>query len=108
MHINSYNDGYDILSKDNKGEPFCKISPSQAASFFTNTTIWYRETLLGEKRVIENQDSLALGTIVHYFAEQASLRLKPENPDKLVADFLSTQKVESPAEIQALWKDMSN
>ena len=108
MAIADYYDGLDKLAEDHGGTDFVKISPSQAASFFTNTTIWYRETLLGEKRVIENQDSLALGTIVHYFAEQASLRLKPENPDKLVADFLSTQKVESPAEIQALWKDMSN
>ena len=106
--INDYYAGEDVIAEDHGGTDFVKISPSQAASFFTNTTMWYRETLLGEKRVIENQDSLVLGTIVHYFAEQASLRLKPENPDKLVADYLSTQKVESPAEIQALWKDMSN
>lgn len=108
MSINSYNDGYAILSKDNKGEPFCKISPSQAASFFTNTTMWYRETLLEEKRVIENQDSLILGTIVHYFAEQASLKVKPDNPEQLVTEYLAEQKPENADEILSLWKDMAN
>lgn len=108
MSINSYNDGYAILSKDNKGEPFCKISPSQAASFFTNTTMWYRETLLGEKQVIENQDPLILGTIVHYFAEQASLKIKPTDPDKLVSDYLDSQTVTDRSDILSLWRDMSN
>ena len=106
--INEYYAGEDVIAEDNGSTDFFKISPSSAADFFLASRQWYGQNLLGEKRVIENQDSLALGTIVHYFAEQASLRLKPENPDKLVADFLSTQKVESPAEIQALWKDMSN
>ena len=108
MSINNYNDGYAILSKDNKGEPFCKISPSQAASFFTNTTMWYRETILGEKQIIENQDSLILGTIVHYFAEQASLKIKPDNPEQLVTEYLAEQKPENADEILSLWKDMAN
>ena len=105
--INEYYAGEDVIAEDNGSTDFFKLSPSSLAKFFTNTREWYGETLLGET-YFTSSDSTILGTIVHYFAEQASLRLKPENPDKLVADFLSTQKVESPAEIQALWKDMSN
>ena len=107
MKISDYYNGDDVLTKDNNGPDYVRLSPSSLAKFFTNTREWYGETLLGET-YFTSSDSTILGNIVHYFAEQASLRLKPENPDKLVADFLSTQKVESPAEIQALWKDMSN
>lgn len=108
MAISDYYAGLDKLAEDHGGTDFVKISPSQAASFFTNTTIWYRETLLGEKRVIENQDSLALGTIVHYFAEQASLKIKPDNPEQLVTEYLAEQKPENADEILSLWKDMAN
>ena len=107
MPISDYYAGLDVIAEDNGSTDFFKLSPSSLAKFFTNTREWYGETLLGET-YFTSSDSTILGTIVHYFAEQASLRLKPENPDKLVADYLSTQKVESPAEIQALWKDMSN
>lgn len=107
MKISDYYNGDDVLTKDNNGPDYVRLSPSSLAKFFTNTREWYGETLLGET-YFTSSDSTIIGNIVHYFAEQASLRLKPENPDKLVADYLSTQKVESPAEIQALWKDMSN
>ena len=53
MAIADYYDGLDKLAEDHGGTDFVKISPSQAASFFTNTTMWYRETLLGEKQIIE-------------------------------------------------------
>ena len=107
MAISNYYDGLDRIAEDNGSTDFFKLSPSSAADFFLSTRQWYGQNLLGET-YFTSSDSTILGTIVHYFAEQASLRLKPENPDKLVADYLSTQKVESPAEIQALWKDMSN
>ena len=107
MPISDYYNGDNVLTKDNNGPDYIRLSPSSLAKFFTNTREWYGETLLGET-YFTSSDSTILGNIVHYFAEQASLRIKPENPDKLVADYLSTQKVESPAEIQALWKDMSN
>ena len=107
MPISDYYDGLDRIAEHNGSTDFFKLSPSSAADFFLSTRQWYGQNLLGEPK-FESSVSTILGTIVHYFAEQASLRLKPENPDKLVADYLSTQKVESPAEIQALWKDMSN
>ena len=107
MPISDYYDGLNRIAEHNGSTDFFKLSPSSAADFFLSTRQWYGQNLLGEPK-FEGSDSTILGTIVHYFAEQASLRLKPENPDKLVADYLSTQKVESPAEIQALWKDMSN
>ena len=107
MAISDYYDGLDRIAEDNGSADFFKLSPSSAADFFLSTRQWYGQNLLGEPK-FDVSDSTLLGTIVHYFAEQASLRLKPENPDKLVADFLSTQKVESRAEIEALWKDMSN
>ena len=107
MAISDYYDGLNRIAEHNGSTDFFKLSPSSAADFFLSTRQWYGQNLLGEPK-FEGSDSTVIGNIVHYFAEQASLRLKPENPDKLVADFLSTQKVESPAEIQALWKDMSN
>ena len=107
MSIKDYYDGLDIREKDNGSKEFVKISPSQAATFFSSTRQWYGETLLNEPG-FEGSDSTILGTIVHYFAELASKKEKPENPAQLVKEFLDEQKPEDREEIELLWKDMSN
>ena len=107
MAIADYYDGLDKLAEDHGGTDFVKISPSQAADFFSSTRQWYGQTLLGEAG-FEGSDSTILGTIVHYFAEQASLKVKPDNPEQLVTGYLSEQKPENPDEILSLWKDMAN
>lgn len=107
MSIKDYYDGLDLLEKDNGSKDFVKISPSQAATFFSSTRQWYGETLLNEPG-FEGSDSTILGTIVHYFAELASKKEKPENPAQLVKEFLDEQKPEDKEEIELLWKDMAN
>lgn len=107
MAISDYYDGLDKLAEDHGGSDFVKISPSQAADFFSSTRQWYGQTLLGEAG-FEGSDSTILGTIVHYFAEQASLKIKPDNPEQLVTEYLAEQKPENADEILSLWKDMAN
>lgn len=107
MNISDYYDGADKLTADHGSSSYFKISPSQAANFFSSTSQWYGENLLGEPG-FEGSDSTILGTIVHYFAEQASLKIKPTNPDKLVSDYLDSQAVTDRSEILSLWRDMSN
>ena len=107
MAISDYYDGLDKLAEDHGGSDFVKISPSQAADFFSSTRQWYGQTLLDEAG-FEGSDSTILGTIVHYFAEQASLKVKPDNPEQLVTEYLAEQKPENADEILSLWKDMAN
>lgn len=107
MAISDYYDGLDKLAEDHGGTDFVKISPSQAADFFSSTRQWYGQILLGEAG-FEGSDSTILGTIVHYFAEQASLKIKPDNPEQLVTEYLAEQKPENADEILSLWKDMAN
>ena len=107
MKISDYYDGSDVITADHGSSSYFKISPSQAANFFSSTRQWYGENLLGEPG-FEGSDSTILGTIVHYFAEQASLKIRPTDPDKLVSDYLDSQSVTDRSEILSLWRDMSN
>lgn len=107
MNISDYYDGADKLTADHGSSSYFKISPSQAANFFSSTRQWYGENLLDEPG-FEGSDSTILGTIVHYFAEQASLKIRPTDPDKLVSDYLDSQSVTDRSEILSLWRDMSN
>lgn len=107
MKISDYYDGADKLTADHGSSSYFKISPSQAANFFSSTRQWYGENLLDEPG-FEGSDSTILGTIVHYFAEQASLKIRPTDPDKLVSDYLDSQSVTDRSEILSLWRDMSN
>lgn len=107
MKISDYYDGSDVITADNGSADYFKISPSQAANFFSSTRQWYGENLLDEPG-FSGSDSTVLGTIVHYFAEQASLKIRPTDPDKLVSDYLDSQSVTDRSEILSLWRDMSN
>lgn len=107
MKISDYYDGADKLTADHGSSSYFKISPSQAANFFSSTRQWYGENLLDEPG-FEGSDSTILGTIVHYFAEQASLKIRPTDPDKLVSDYLDSQSVTDRSDILSLWRDMSN
>lgn len=59
----SYNNGSSVLSKDSY-----RISPSQLSKFFDQTSVWYREQLLGES-TFEGNTATELGNCIHYAAQ---------------------------------------
>lgn len=59
-----YNNGVGVLTPDQ-----FRISASGISRFFTSTSSWFRENLLGESGFISNSASVT-GTIVHYICEQ--------------------------------------
>lgn len=106
MSIQSYYDGADQLEQACGSTDFTRISPSSVSKFFTSTRQWYGETLMGEKG-FEGSTSTILGSIIHYFAEQAALRNKV-NSDKLVQEYLDKQTIDYDRyEVESLWKSMS-
>lgn len=106
--ISAYYDGSDILTEDNGSEDYFRISPSGMSKFFSSTTQWCRENLLGEEG-FTGSTSTILGSIVHYFAEQAALGKPPRDADQLVADYLDSQTIEfDRAEVEEHWRDMAN
>lgn len=108
MKIDDYYDGSDVLTADHGGEDYFRISPSGASKFFSQTTQWYRENLMGEKG-FQGSTATILGTIVHFFAECAATGEAPANADKVVAEYLNKQKIEyDRADVELHWRDMAN
>jgi len=106
--INSYYSGADVLTAHNGSADYTRLSPSSIADFFSNTRQWWGVNFLNEPG-FEGSTASLLGTIVHYFAEQAGLGLRPANPDQLVSDYLDSQTIDfDRAEIETHWRDMSN
>ena len=107
MKISDYYDGSDVITADNGSADYFKISPSQAANFFSSTRQWYGENLLGEPG-FTSSDSTVLGTIVHYFCEMAAKGIKLPDATQTVKDYLDKQTLDNRLEIESLWKDMAN
>lgn len=105
--IADYYDGSDILTADHGSSDYVRISPSSVANFFTSTRQWYGETLLAEPG-FEGSDSTILGTIVHFFADLASRRIRHPDPTSAVTTYLDSQTVTDREGILSLYKDMSN
>ena len=81
--INDYYDGLDRFP-----EGSIKISPSSLGRFFSYTSQWYRETLLGEDG-FQGSTATILGSIVHFAAET---RKAPS--ETMVLEYISKQKCE--------------
>lgn len=107
MKISDYYNGDDVLTKDNNGPNYVRLSPSSLAKFFTNTREWYGETLLGET-YFTSSDSTILGTIIHFLAEQASLGTPIDDPTPIVEQFLSSQFCLEKDQILDLYPSMSD
>jgi len=58
-----------------------KISPSQIDNFFSNSVVWYKEQVLGQK-VFEGSSATHLGTIIHAVAE-AYAKSEPTSRDEI-------------------------
>ena len=107
MNISDYYDGADKLTADHGSSSYFKISPSQAANFFSSTRQWYGENLLGEPG-FSGSDSTVLGSIVHYFCELAAKGIRLPDPDATVSAYLDKQVLDNRSEIESLWRDMAN
>lgn len=106
--IDEYYDGSDVLAADNGSSDYFRISPSGVSKFFSETTKWYRENLLGEAG-FDGNTSTVLGTIVHHFAECAATGKTPRNPEAVVKQYLDTREIEiDREEVETHWKDMSD
>ncbi len=106
--IDSYYDGLDKIEAHNTSPDFFKISPSSISRFFSSTRQWYGENFLDED-AFQGSTSSILGSVVHYFAEQAALGIRPSDPDQLVSDYLDAQTVDfDRSEVESLWRDMAN
>ena len=81
--IDSYYDGLDRFP-----EGSIKISPSSLGKFFSYTSQWYREALLGEDG-FQGSTATILGTITHFAAET---RKVPS--EAMVLEYISKQKCE--------------
>lgn len=107
LQIADYYDGSDLLTADHGSADYIRISPSSVANYFTSTRQWYGETLMSEPG-FEGSDSTILGTIVHFFSEMASRSIRLANPADVVATYLDSHPCTDRAEIESLWRDMSN
>lgn len=108
MKIDEYYDGSDVLEADHGSNDYFRISPSGASKFFSQTTQWCRENLLGEQG-FNGSTATILGTIVHFFAECAAKGERPKDPDQVVSDYLDAQTIEfDREEVETHWKDMAN
>lgn len=81
--INEYYDGMDLMPIGT-----IKISPSSIGKFFSQTSQWYRETLLGEDG-FQGSTASILGTIVHHAAETLTVPTETQ-----VYDYLNLQNCE--------------
>ena len=81
--ISDYYDGKDRFPKGS-----IKISPSSLGKFFSQTSQWYRETLLGEDG-FQGSTATILGTIVHFAAETRKIP-----SEAMVLEYISKQKCE--------------
>ena len=110
MKIADYHDGMPEIIADSGNPDVFKISPSSVADFFTETSRYYHEQVLGEEKAFNGSTATHLGTIVHHCAEvQATEGETLDNIEQEVEDFLSTiTDVEVDKEtIRSLWFPMA-
>jgi ATP-dependent helicase/DNAse subunit B len=87
-------------------EGYTRLSPSNLSNFFSYPSIWFKETVLGEKDFIGNTSS-ELGSIVHQVAERVAKNL-PITKEEVEAyiDSINIEGVDKDV-IRANWYDMS-
>lgn len=110
MKIADYHDGMPEIIADSGNPDIFKISPSSVADFFTETSRYYHEQVLGEDKAFNGSTATHLGTIVHHCAEaQATEGESLDNIEAEVAEFLETitdPEVDKDV-INSLWFNMS-
>lgn len=107
LQIADYYNGADQLTAHNKSPDYTRISPSSVANFFSSTRQWYGETLLGEPG-FEGSDYTILGTLVHFFADLASRKIRHPDPALAVSTYLDHTNPTDRDEILSLYREMSN
>lgn len=90
--IAEYYDGMDAIKADAGKNDVFKISPSSVADFFTATSQYYNEQVLGKEKAFQGSTSTHLGTIVHHCAEMGVTNkdITIEDLEKDVTAFLAT------------------
>ena len=106
--IDSYYDGSKEIIEHNGSSDYVRISPSSVSNFFEAPRLWWGENLLGEEGFQGNTGTV-LGTINHYFAENATLGNEIANPEQDVEDYLATITCECDKDtVRSLWQEMSS
>lgn len=109
MSIAEYYDGMDEIRKDSGNPDVFKISPSSVADFFTSTSQYYKEQVLGEEKAFKGSTATHLGTIVHFCAEVSANggdTTELENDVEMFLNSLTDENVNK-EEIKSLWFDMA-
>lgn len=88
--IAEYHDGMPAIIADSGNPDIFKISPSSVADFFTSTSQYYHEQVLGEDKAFNGSTATHLGTIVHAYAEAAANNEDLSNYESTVTEFLAT------------------
>lgn len=108
--IADYYNGMDKIIEESGNPDVFKISPSSVADFFTSTSQYYREQVLGEEKAFQGSTSTHLGTIVHHCAEEAAKGRSLDTMEPDVKEFLAT--IEDPEvdkeSITQLWYPMAD
>ena len=109
-NIAAYHDGMPEIIADSGNPDIFKISPSSVADFFTETSRYYHEQVLGEDKAFNGSTSTYLGSIVHHCAEVAAdPNGDRDNFENDVDEFLATitdPEVDKDT-IRALWYPMA-
>ena len=108
--IADYYDGMDAIKEDSGNPDIFKISPSSVEDFFSSTSQYYHEQVLGEEKAFQGSTSTHLGTIVHALAEATVKNEDMSNVEDRVEEFLAS--IEDPNVdkdlIRSLWFPMGS
>lgn len=108
--IADYYDGMDAIRADSGNPDVFKISPSSVTDFFTSTSQYYHEQVLGEEKAFQGSTSTHLGTIVHHCADVSANKGDTTTFEQDVEDFLAT--ITDPEvdkdQIRSLWFNMAS
>jgi len=110
MAISDYYDGMDDIIKASGNPEVFKISPSSIEDFFTATSQYYWEQVLGNEKAFQGSTSTHLGTIVHHCAEVSATDGDTTVFDSEVEAFLAeiTDDNVDKDLISLLWFDMAS
>jgi len=88
--IAQYYDGMDSIKEDSGNPDIFKISPSSVADFFTATSQYYREQVLGEEKAFQGSTATHLGIIIHHCAEISANQGDTSTFESDIEEFLAT------------------
>jgi len=107
--IDDYYDGLQEIIDDSGNPDIFKISPSSLEDFFSATSTFYHEQVLGNEKQFTQSTSTILGTIIHRILELSADNAVPSTIDSDIDAYLAA--ISDPAidiaTIRTLWKPMS-